>query len=324
MASLDGDVSRFAFLPIKNQDLITLFEEQRRLMWTPTEIDYAGDRKEWYTLDNPTKTYIVGLLALFAQLDGLVNENLILNFKQETRELAKECGYFYAYQEAIEVTHNETYSNLIKSFVGDPEEQDKCLNSIKNYPAIKKIAEWSVFYMDRSLPLLERIIAFACLEGIIFSSAFAGIYWIKRKNILHGLTQANSWIARDEALHTRFAVALYHHMTKVWRISERLTTERLHDIIKSAVNVNEEFTRSAMKSDLVGLNADSLVQYVKRMGDNLCEMLEYENIYNVSSPFDWMVTISLPNKTNFFESKVSEYALAPKVEDDIFDLDTPF
>jgi ribonucleotide reductase beta subunit family protein with ferritin-like domain len=293
-------------------------------MWTPTEIDYAGDRKEWYKLATDIKTYIVNILALFAQLDGLVNENLISNFKQETRDLAKECGSFYAYQEAIEVTHNETYSNLIKSFVGDPEEQKRCLNSILYYPAVKRIAEWSVSYMDRSLSLLERIVAFACLEGIVFSSAFAGIYWIKRKNILHGLTQANSWIARDEALHTRFAVSLYHHMTKRWGKAEPLAKDRLHAIVKSAVEVNEEFTRTAMKLDLVGLSADSLVQYVKRMADNLCEMLGYDHIYGVPSPFDWMVTISLPNKTNFFESKVSEYALAPKVEDDIFDLNTPF
>lgn len=295
-------------------------------MWTLSDLDFATDRADWYRLDENTKEYIKFLLALFAQLDGIVNENLVKNFKEETRELAKECGYFYAYQEAIECTHNETYSNIIKSFVGDPVQQQQCLNSIKHFPAIRKIAEWSAEYMDRTVfSLLERMVAFACVEGIIFSSAFAGIYWIKRKNILHGLTQANEWIARDEGLHTRFAIALYHHMVRIWKTHPPLSIERVHTIIQSAVNVTADFTRTAMRTDLVGLNADDMVKYVQRTADVLCDSLGYDMIYNVQSPFDWMAIISLPNKTNFFESKVSEYAKEATTEEGfVFDLNADF
>jgi ribonucleoside-diphosphate reductase subunit M2 len=322
---LDGDLTRYAYFPIENPELEKLFIEQRSLMWVPDDIDFSTDRASWYKLDDDTKNYIKFLLALFAQLDGIVNENLVRNFKEETRALAKECGLFYAYQEAIECTHNETYSKLIKSFVGDAVEQKKCLNSINSFPAIRKIAEWSATYMHRKFSLLERIIAFACIEGIIFSSAFAGIYWIKRRNILHGLTQANSWIARDEGLHTRFAVTLYHHIVDVWKIFPPLDAKSAHTIIRSAVDVTEEFTRTAMNVDLVGLNADDMVAYVQRTSDVLSTSLGYGNIYNVESPFDWMAIITLPNKTNFFESKVSEYAKENRQEEGfVFDLNAKF
>jgi len=323
---LDGDLTRYAFFPIENPELEKYYHEQKSLMWTETDIDFSTDRADWYKLDDGTKEYIKFLLSLFAQLDGIVNENLVQNFKEETRELAKECGMFYAYQEAIECTHNETYSKLIKTFIGDPEEQLRCLNSIKSFPSIRKIAEWSTTYMDRStFSLLERIVGFACVEGVIFSSAFAGIYWIKRKNILHGLTQANSWIARDEGLHTRFAIALYRHIVHNWKKQAPLSVDQVHRIVKSAVDVTEHFTRTAMRTDLVGLNADDMVKYVQRTADVLCESLGYPVLYNVQSPFDWMAIIGLPNKTNFFESKVSEYAKEKSTEEGfVFDLNAPF
>jgi ribonucleotide reductase beta subunit family protein with ferritin-like domain len=173
-------------------------------------------------------------------------------------------------------------------------------------------------------PLLERLVAFACVEGIIFSSAFAGIYWIKRRNILHGLTKANEWIARDEGIHTRFAVSLYHHISDVWKKAAPLDTDRVHSIIRSAVDVTEKFTREAMNTHLVGLDANDMVRYVQCTADVLASSLGYENIYNVTSPFDWMVVISLPNKTNFFESKVSEYAKEDGDGELVFDLETKF
>lgn len=321
---LQGNLNRFAFLPIENPGLDKYYQEQKNLMWTVKDIDFANDRFQWDRLDDDTKHYIKFLLSLFAQLDGLVNENLVRNFKVETSEFSKDCAKFYAYQEAIEWTHNETYSFLIKTFIRETAEQNRCLNSIESFPAIRKIAEWSVVWMDPALPLLKRIIAFACIEGVIFSSAFAGIYWIKRKNVLHGLTKANEWIARDEAIHTRFAIALYHHITKVWKKQAALEQSEVHALIRSAVDVTEEFTRTAMNTDLVGLNADDMVKYVKRTADVLAGSLGYDQIYGVESPFEWMAVISLPNKSNFFETKVSEYSKEADGGEFVFNLDEPF
>jgi ribonucleotide reductase beta subunit family protein with ferritin-like domain len=260
-------------------------------------------------LDVDTQTYIKFLLFLFAQLDGIVNENLVENFKEETAKYAKECSMFYAIQEAMEWGHNETYSMLIAAFIRDPEERQRGLNSIANFPSIRKVAEWAYMWMDPRRPLLERVIAFTCIEGVIFSSAFAGIYWIKRRNILHGLTKANEWIARDEAIHTRFGVSLYRHITEIWETEAGKPSETIvHNIIRSAVETCEEFTRDAMNVQLVGLVADDMVLYVKCTADRLSTALGYRPIYYANNPFDWMVVISIPNKSNFFETKVSEYA----------------
>jgi ribonucleotide reductase beta subunit family protein with ferritin-like domain len=320
----DEELERFAFLPIKDQKLHELYEEQKNMMWTVSDIDFSHDRGHWDRLDNDTRCYIKFLLSLFAQLDGIVNENLVENFKKETGGFSKDCSKFYAYQEAIEWTHNETYSFLINTLIRDEQEQKLSLNSIKHVPAIREIARWAKKWMSRKLPLVERIVAFACIEGIIFSSAFAGIYYIKRRNILHGLTKANEWIARDEALHTKFAVMLYHHITSIWKKAPLLTAERVHAIVESAVGVTEMFTKTAMNVHLVGINADDMVSYVKCTSDVLCESLGYPPLYNVANPFDWMAIISLPNKTNFFESRVSEYAKESGTETFVFDISAEF
>lgn len=315
---MEKDFSKYSFLPIQWPQLIKYYHDQKNVFWVPSEIDHSNDRTSWDQLDYGTTHYTKRLLCLFAQFDGIVNENLSENFVEET-SFCKECSAFYSMQGAIEWIHNETYSNLIKAFIRDPEEQLKSLNSIQNDPVIKKISDWAFKYMDTNIPILERVVAFCCIEGIIFSSAFAGIYWLKRKNVLPGLCKANEWIARDEAIHTQFGVALYHHMTTIWKRHDCLTESKIHEIICSAVNVTEEFTRSAMSCELVGLSADDMVTYVKATGDTLSSSLGYNNIFNVENRLKWMVIISLPNKTNFFESKVTEYAREKESEDFNFD-----
>jgi len=331
----EEDFSKYSFLPIKYPVLIDYFERQAAVVWTTEEIDCLGDRDEWDKLDEGVREFIKFILFFFAQADGIVNENLIRNFKEETSEY-KEASYFYASQEFIEVVHNKTYSMLIEAFIRDRDEKDKAFNAIAHYPSIRKIANWMFEWMDPSKPLTERVIAFACVEGIFFSSAFAAIYWIKRKNILKGLCKANEFIARDEALHTEFAVALYHVMTmkqqyhesgsknsKIPKCHDLLSESRVHEIISSATDVSEEFTRNALRVDLVGMNADDMVSYVKCTANKLSESLGYSKLYNVDNPFNWMAVISLPNKSNFFETKVTEYARQTKSQFE-WDLDTPF
>ena len=308
MAKRFNNSDRLSFFPVQNPGLEKFYQAQKKVTWTAQEIDYSDDRNHAKDLDKNTYSYITHLLFLFAQLDGIVSENIIDNFKKETGALAKECIWACTQFATAELTHNETYSLLIKAFVQDPIEQEKGLDSINNYPAIGDIAEWAMQWMDTSLPLAERVVAFACIEGIIFSSAFAGIYWLKRLNKVHGLTKANEWIARDEAIHTEYGIALYHHMTGIWKSFPALTEERIFEIIRSAVAVTEKFTRTAMNAHLVGLDADDMVQYVKCTADRLCVSLGYSSIYTASNPFDWMMVIALPNKSNFFETVTTEYA----------------
>lgn len=314
--------SKYSHFPVESEKLEEYYQTQKNVFWTPQEIDFAEDRADWVKLDPPAKRFIKFILCFFAQADGIVNENLFDNFMRETSKL-KEAGKFYKMQAAIEQIHNETYSLLIEAFFRDHNEKRKAFNAIRYYPSIKKIADWIFKWMDPKRPLAERVIAFACVEGIFFSSAFAGIYWIKKRNILKGLCKANEWIARDEAIHTEFAIALYHTLTGIRNICTTLEKEKVHEIIKSATVASEEFTRNALRVDMIGMNADDMIKYIQCTSDKLSDSLGYGKIYSAENPFDWMAVISLPNKSNFFETKVSEYGRQEN-NDFEFDLDAEF
>lgn len=320
----EENLFKYSYFPIEYECLEKYYQLQKNMFWTAQDIDYKGDRDDWESLDDDTKRFVKFILFFFAQADGIINENLIDNFKKETSKY-KEARYFYAAQEFIEVGHNETYSNLIETFIRDPEEKKIAFDAINNFPSIKKISDWMFKWMVQSIPLTQRIIAFACVEGILFSGAFAGVYWIKRKNILEGLTKANEYIARDEALHTEFGVALYHTMTKIDKNSgfEPLSKEKVHSIISSATSVAEEFIKDALKVELIGMNSEKLIKYVKCTSNKLSESLGYGKIYDVINPFDWMAIIGLPNKSNFFETRVTEYGKQSK-SDFEFDLEIEF
>lgn len=318
----DRDLTRYSYFPIKYPVLEQYYQRQKNIFWTAQEIDYSNDRNDWDKLDEDSKKFIKFILFFFAQADGIINENLINNFKRETSEY-KEAQYFYAAQEFIEVGHNETYSMLIEAFIRDPEEKRKAFNAIQHYDSIGKVSDWIFQWMDSDRPLTERVIAFACVEGMFFSSAFAGVYWIKKRRILEGLCKANEFIARDEALHTEFAVALYHVLCREDEPYDRLSQQRVHEIVGSAAEISEKFVREALQVDLIGMNADDMTAYVKCTADRLCMSLGYDALYGVDNPFDWMAVISLPNKSNFFETKVSEYGRQSTADFD-FDLDTEF
>jgi len=316
--------SKYSHFPVKHQILEDYYQKHKSSTWFTNEIDFAEDRHDWEEkLDEDSKRFLKFILCFFAQADGIVNENLVDNFIHETSFL-KEAGKFYRWQAAMEQIHNETYSQLIEAFFRSRSEKIKAYNAIHHYDSIRKISEWVFKWMDTEKPLAQRIVAFACVEGIFFSSAFAAIYWIKKKNILKGLCQANEFIARDEALHTEFAIALYHIITGIEGKSELLTKKEVHKIISSATETAEEFTRDALRVDLIGMNADDMIKYVKCTADRLSASLGYGDIFGISNPFEWMDVIALPNKANFFETRVSEYGRQETEDAFNFDLETDF
>ncbi len=320
--------ANYSFLPITRPKLLKFYETQRDVFWVPQEIKYSSDRSDFLKLDAGTQEFIKFVLAFFAQADGIINENLIDSFQKDTRRY-KEAGYFYIIQAAIELIHNETYSLLINAIITDADERNKVLDGVHNYPEVGAIADWMFKWMSlRKGPfedltnLRERIVAFACIEGVVFSSAFAAVYWLKKKNVLPGLCKANEFIARDERIHTLFAVELYHELV---RELPPLSNKRIAEIISSAVDLTETFTRSALKVDLIGMNADEMIKYVKCTANGLYSLFTntLTKLYDVTNPFLWMITIGLSNKTNFFESTVTEYA-KEEAGDDEFDTDAAF
>ena len=285
--------------------------------------------------------FITRVLAFFAASDGIVNENLALNFSNEVRALAPfpgrwafrgrvplthpsparlpppspfppppqvqipEARCFYGFQIAMENVHSEVYSLLIDTYVKDAEEKAQLFNAMETIPAVMKKAHWALRWTDkRNATFAERLIAFAAVEGIFFSGSFCAIFWLKKRGLMPGLGTSNEFISRDEGLHCDFACLLYT-MQKT-----PLPASRVREIIDTAVACEIEFVTDALPVSLLGMNAADMTQYIRYCADRLLVALGVGKAYNVTNPFEWMELISLQGKTNFFEKRVGEYSKA--------------
>jgi ribonucleotide reductase beta subunit family protein with ferritin-like domain len=315
---LKPDDNRFVMFPIHNQDIWKMYKKQMDCFWRAEEINLAQDLGDWEKLSSDEKHFITMVLAFFAASDGLVLENLASRFMNDVQ--VSEARAFYGFQIAMENVHSETYSLLIDTYVRDDAEKTRLFHAIENYPCIAKKANWAKKWIgDNRSSFASRLVAFAAIEGIFFSSSFASIYWIKKRGLMPGLTFSNELISRDEALHTEFAVLLYSKLVK------KLNKKRIYEIIQEAVEIEKEFITEAIPCRMIGMNANLMMQYIEFVADRLIVQLGYDKIYNVTNPFDFMELISIESKVNFFERTNAEYSLANKsIDKDIFDLVAEF
>ena len=315
---LKADDSRYVMFPIKDNDIWKMYKKSVDSFWVPQEVDLSKDLGDWEKLSADEKHFISMVLAFFAASDGLVLENLAQRFMGDV-QLA-EARAFYGFQIAIENIHSEMYSILIDTYVRDDTEKTKLFQALEHYPCIAKKGNWAKKWInDNRSSFAARLVAFAVIEGLFFSSSFACIYWIKKRGLMAGLTFSNELISRDEALHTEFAVLLYS------KLERKLNKSRIYEIIKEAVEIEKEFITEAIPCRMIGMNSKLMTQYIEFVADRLCLQLGYDKIYNSANPFDFMELISIETKVNFFERTNSEYALANKtVDKDVFDFSADF
>ena len=315
---LQSDDNRYVMFPIQDQSIWQMYKKQIDCFWRAEEIDLSKDLGDWDRLQKEEKYFISMILAFFAASDGIVLENLAARFMGEVQ--LSEARAFYGFQIAMENVHSETYSLLIDTYIKDREEKTNLFQAIDNFPCIKKKADWAIKWIhDKRSSFATRLIAFACIEGIFFSGAFCSIYWLKKRGLMPGLTFSNELISRDEALHTEFAVLLYSKLNK------QVSKSKVIEIIKDAVEIEKEFICDALPCRLIGMNSDLMCQYIEFVADRLIVQLGHDKIYNSKNPFDFMEMISIEGKTNFFEKRVAEYALADKTKsDDVFDFGDDF
>jgi ribonucleotide reductase beta subunit family protein with ferritin-like domain len=315
---LQPDNTRYVMFPIKDNEIWKMYKKQVDCFWVVQEVDTSKDLMDWQKLSDDERHFISMVLAFFSSSDGIVLENLGVRFMTDV-QLA-EARAFYGFQIAMENIHSEMYSTLIDTYIKDSDERDKLFNAIENYPCIAKKANWAKKWIsDNRSSFASRLVAFAVVEGIFFSSAFASIYWIKKRGLMPGLTFSNELISRDEALHTEFAVLLYS------KLQRKLSKRRIHDIIQEAVTIEKEFITEAIPCRMIGMNAKMMIQYIEFVADRLCSQLGYDKIYNSANPFDFMELISIESKVNFFERTNSEYSLANKtIDTDVFEFNADF
>lgn len=317
---LQDNKDRFVLFPIKHNDIWAMYKKAEASFWTAEEIDLSPDLNDWENkLNKDEKHFIKHVLAFFAASDGIVNENLAVNFLQEVQYPEARC--FYGFQVMIENIHSETYSLLIDTYIKDPVEKDKLFHAIETVDCVKKKAEWALRWI-KSDNFAERLVAFAAVEGIFFSGSFCSIFWLKKRGLMPGLSFSNELISRDEGLHCDFACLLYQK-----HLVNKLPKETVKQIITDAVAIEKEFVSDALPVKLIGMNADLMCQYIEFVADRLLVELGNEKVYNVTNPFDFMELISLEGKTNFFERRVGEYQKAGVMsgkEENVFKLDEDF
>lgn len=297
-----------------------MYKQAVASFWTVEEVDLGSDTRDWAKLSVGEQHFIKHILAFFAASDGIVNENLAMNFCTEVQ--VPEARAFYSFQIFIEQVHSEMYSLLIDTYVTDAVEKAHLFAAIETVPCVQKKAAWAMRWFDRTTAsFAERLVAFAAVEGIFFSASFCAVFWLKKRNLLHGLGFSNELISRDEGLHCDFACLLYT------KLQDKVTELRVKEIVADAVLCEEEFVRDALPVELIGMNSGEMITYVKFCADRLLQALGCSKLYGVANPFDWMNMISLEGKSNFFEKRVGEYSKAgvgvPAVEQ-VFALDAEF
>jgi ribonucleoside-diphosphate reductase beta chain len=295
---LKENKERFVILPINYPRIWEMYKKHEAGFWTAEEIDLSSDQKDWQSMNDGERHFISHILAFFAASDGIVNENLAVNFMSEVQLPEARC--FYGFQIMMENIHSETYALLIDSYIRDPKEKDRLFHAIDTVPAVKKKAEWALRWIQNG-SFAERLVAFAAVEGIFFSGSFCSLFWLKKRGLMPGLTFSNELISRDEGLHCEFACLLYG------MLNEKLSEEEVFRIIADAVKIEKEFISEALPVRLIGMNADLMKQYIEFVADRWLAELGYPKMFHSANPFDFMEMISLQGKTNFFEKRVGDY-----------------
>jgi len=295
--------NRYVLFPIKLEEVFKLYKKALASFWTVEEVDLSKDMNDWEKLSEGEQHFIKNVLAFFAGSDGIVLENLAQRFMNDIPHPEVKC--FYGFQIAMENIHSEMYSLLIDTYIRNHAEKEKLFGAIDNIPSVGKKAKWALRWIqDEKSNYATRLVAFAAVEGIFFSGSFCSIFWLKKRGLMPGLTSSNELISRDEALHTDFACLMYS------MLQEKLSQSTIESIIKDAVEIEKEFIVDSIPCRLIGMNADSMCQYIEFCADRIVLQLGHSKIFNAKNPFSFMEMISLEGKTNFFEKRVMDYSKA--------------
>jgi ribonucleotide reductase beta subunit family protein with ferritin-like domain len=301
---LKPNPNRYTLFPIKYNEVWKQYKTASSCVWFPEEINFTKDLSDWENKLNANERYFIeNILAFFSSSDGIIMENLAQRFMLDVQ--IPEAKQFYAYQLFIEAVHSETYSLMIDTYVKNEKKKAKLLNAIIEIPAVKQKADWAIKWIDdKKSSFGDRLVAFVIVEGLFFSASFCSIYWIKQRGLMPGLTFSNELISRDEGQHVEFAILLYS------MLQHKSSQEKVHQIMKEAVDIEKKFITESIPCRLIGMNTDLMSEYIEFVADRLLTQLNYDTIWGTKNPFSFMELISLRSKVNFFEIKSSDYIKA--------------
>ena len=299
---LNPENNRLTVYPIQNELIWESYKKQQAAFWTAEEIDFSKDYNDFCKLTQNEQYFIKMILGFFSSSDTIININLSERFLNDVK--IREAIITYTWQMMMESIHSETYSLQIENIIKDKDDRNKLFDAIKELPCISEKIDWSIKWIQSDESFQTRLIAFAIVEGIFFSGSFCAIFWLKKRNIMPGLCNSNELIARDEGMHLQFAILLYS------MIENKLPESKVHEMFFNAIEIESKFICESLPCSLLGMNSNLMKQYIKFVADRILVDLEYSKIFNVTNPFDFMESISIEGKTNFFESRPTQYQKA--------------
>lgn len=340
----DQSNSRYTVFPIKYNNLWTFYKQHLSTFWTAEEIKLTDDLVDWNSrLNDNERHFIKNILAFFAASDGIVNENLVVNFYNEVQ--IPEARQFYSVQMMIEAIHGETYSLLIDTYITNTEEKANLFNAIETIPAVKRKAEWAIKWIQEGSSL-QQMIPDEHMEWLKFlehsdkyqdrklnDKIIEALQFITNERpsfaqrllafiCVEGIFFSGSFCAiywlKSRGLMPGLSTAnqfisrdenLHAEFSiSLYKMLEnRLDQTTVHSIFKEAVEIEREFITESLPVSLIGMNEKLMSQYIEMVADRWLVLLGYDKIYGTPNPFPFMEMISLNEKVNFFENVVTNY-----------------
>ncbi len=298
-----------------NPVIYSFLKKMRAQYWPPEAISLSKEKSSYKNLSKSIQDAVFKINCFFGTSDGYVMKNIEENFKEDLKEFPDICQVLTAI-EYNELIHSETYANVIRAICDDPSEFNSFIEASTNFPAIARIHDWIEKYMNRETPYPIRCLVFILLEGMIFSSCFAYIHNLKaqiRNDSMEGLIDSNEYIAKDEGVHTDFAITLFLLLTtegSSYYKYERPSLEQVKHVILEAIEIADEFVDWYMEGDHITINAEKVKTYIRHIANEITGDkggLGYGKFYDCTNPFEWMFSLNLSSKANFFEKHSSDY-----------------
>lgn len=307
--------------PMKYPQFFEMYKNAIKNTWTVDEVDFSHDLQDLEKMPAGERHLIHRLIAFFATGDAIVGNNLVLNLYKHIN--SPEARVYLSRQLFEEALHQEAYLTLLDSYLPDEKEREMAFQAIHKIPSIEQKGKFCFKWMDsieqldtldskekRRQFLLNLICFSSCIEGLFFFAAFAYIYFLRSKGLLHGLASATNWIFRDESCHMNFAF----EVVRVAREEEpslfdKTTKNQVIQMLDEAIECEMVFAKDVLNLGVAGMSEKDMRQYLEFIADQRLLSLSIDPVYKKKNPFSFMELQDVQELTNFFERRVSAYQM---------------
>jgi len=309
--------------PMKYPDFYEMYKNSIKNTWTVEEVDFSTDVTDLRAKMTSAERHLINrLVAFFATGDSIVANNLVLNLYKHLN--SPEARMYLSRQLYEEALHVQFYLTLLDTYIPEHHEREAAFAAVQNIPSIRKKAEFCMKWMDsineldslqtpedRRRFLLNLICFASCIEGLFFFAAFAYVYFLRSKGLLHGLAAGTNWVFRDESGHMNFAFEVVKKVrTEEPSLFDDQLTRDIVTMLDEAVECEMQFAEDILSGGVAGLSVADMRQYLEFIADQRLVMLGLQKVYHTKNPFGFMDLQDVQELANFFERRVSAYQVA--------------